>query len=230
MQKFLRIPVTNEQSQLLSVNGIVLVEQASTTTVTVAYQSGQFVTITHAAAGAGVETQRDAIQNAIIAALKQEWTKPDYTLGAVGNISLPFAVSAITATYDAVSFDTGSVISLTADTTLTANQSGAVVLLDAVGENITLPAASAGPWKFKFLATAAVSTTPWQIISAEGDNINGSVIVAGAAVPAVDEDQVNFIASAAVAGDFIEVLSDGTGLFVSGVGNASGSITATDPA
>lgn len=231
MQKFLSIPVTSEQNQLVAVNGITLVEQASTTTVTIAYQSGQFLTITHAALGAGVETMRDAIQNAIIEALRTPWNEPTYVVdGLSGRIDLPVAVSAITATYDAVSFDTGSVISVTANTTLTANQSGATVLLDATGEDITLPAASAGPWKFKFLATAAVAASNWQILSAEGDNINGILTVAGAAVAAVDEDQINFVAAAAAAGDFVEIFSDGTGLFATGVGAASGSITATDPA
>jgi len=46
--------------------------------------------MTHATAGAGVETERDAIQAAVIAALQTVWTKPAY---AVTN--LPFAVSGI---------------------------------------------------------------------------------------------------------------------------------------
>lgn len=90
MEKFLSIPVTNEQSQLVSATDVILVEQASTTTVTIAYKGKATVTITHATAGAGDETQRDAIQNAIVAALATDWTKPSY---AVTN--LPYAVSGI---------------------------------------------------------------------------------------------------------------------------------------
>tara|TARA_R110000822_G_scaffold36734_16_gene103270 strand:- start:7464 stop:7772 length:309 start_codon:yes stop_codon:yes gene_type:complete len=92
MEKFLSIPVTSEQSQLLSAIGVVLVEQASTTTVAVTYQSGLVATITHATAGAGVETARDGIQDAISAALKTEWTKPVYAVPAA---KIPFAVSGI---------------------------------------------------------------------------------------------------------------------------------------
>lgn len=94
MEKFLRIPVTNEQYQLVSATGIALIEQASTTTVTIAYKGGStgtdILTITHATAGSGDETMRDAIQNAVIAALETPWTKPAYTV-----TGLPYAVSGI---------------------------------------------------------------------------------------------------------------------------------------
>lgn len=101
MQKFLEIPVTNEQEQLVPIDGILLIEQASTTTVTIQYQNAGLLTITHATAGAGDETERDAIQDAIGKALQQEWTRPFYKLGEGSNISLPYAVSAIAATFTA---------------------------------------------------------------------------------------------------------------------------------
>lgn len=90
MEKFLSIPVTDEQNQLVSANNVALVEQASTTTVVITYHSGLATTITHATAGSGVETERDAIQDAIVEALKQKWTLP---VKQVDN--LPFTVSGI---------------------------------------------------------------------------------------------------------------------------------------
>ena len=90
MEKFLSIPVTGEQSQLVSCTDIKLIEQASTTTVTIVYGGGKVITMTHATAGAGVETERDAIQAAVIAALQTVWTKPAYVV-----TNLPFAVSGI---------------------------------------------------------------------------------------------------------------------------------------
>jgi len=93
MEKFLSIPVTNEQNQLLSATGIVLIEQETTTTVHVHYKAStatDVVTITHAAAPAGNETMRDAIQDAVIAALQTPWTHVAYTV-----TNLPFAVSGI---------------------------------------------------------------------------------------------------------------------------------------
>ena len=94
MEKFLSIPVTNEQNQLLSATGIVLIVQASTTTVTVHYKSStgtDVVTITHATAPAGSEAMRDAIQDAVVAALGTSWTYVAYEVN-----NLPFAVSGIT--------------------------------------------------------------------------------------------------------------------------------------
>lgn len=93
MEKFLSIPVTSEQNQLVSATGIVLIVQASTTTVAIHYKAStgtDVVTITHATAGAGDETMRDAIQNAVVSALTTSWT---YVKFQVNN--LPYAVSAI---------------------------------------------------------------------------------------------------------------------------------------
>ena len=93
MEKFLSIPVTNEQRQLVSATGIVLIEQETTTTVHVHYKAStgtDVVTITHATAPSGNETMRDAIQNAVIAALQTSWTHVAYEVN-----NLPFAVSGI---------------------------------------------------------------------------------------------------------------------------------------
>lgn len=90
MEKFLSIPVTSEQNQLVSANGIILIEQASTTTVTIQYAGGKVVTITHATAGSGDETERDAIQTAVVNALQTPWTQVAYQVSG-----LPYAVSGI---------------------------------------------------------------------------------------------------------------------------------------
>jgi hypothetical protein len=90
MEKFLSIPVTSEQNQLVQATGIILIEQASTTTVTITYGGGKVVTLTHATAGAGDETERDAIQSAVVAALQTSWTYVAYNVS-----NLPYAVSGI---------------------------------------------------------------------------------------------------------------------------------------
>jgi len=93
MEKFLGITVTNQQVQIVSATGIVLIEQDSTTTVGIHYKSStgtDVVTITHATAGAGDETMRDAIQDAVVAALTTSWTNVLYTVQ-----NLPYAVSNI---------------------------------------------------------------------------------------------------------------------------------------
>jgi hypothetical protein len=93
MEKFLSIPVTNERYQLISATGIVLIEQESTTVVHVHYKAStatDVVVITHAAAPAGDESMRDAIQDAVVAALGTSWTNVAYEV-----TNLPFAVSGI---------------------------------------------------------------------------------------------------------------------------------------
>jgi len=118
---------------------------------------------------------------------------------------------------------------IAADSTLTAADSGkAFILNNATGEVVTLPALESG-LNFRFIVGAAFATDNWVIDSAEGDNINGILLVNGASVAAADEDQINFVATAESIGDYIEILCDGSQWLVNGVGSAAGSITATDP-
>ena len=94
MEKFLSIPVTSEQNQLLSATGIVLIEQETDATIHVHYKAStgtDVVTIAHATAPSGDETMRDAIQNAVVDALTTSWTNVLHTVA-----NLPYAVSGIT--------------------------------------------------------------------------------------------------------------------------------------
>jgi len=118
---------------------------------------------------------------------------------------------------------------VTDDLILTAADSGKTIFLNAAGGGtVTLPAVKAG-LNFKIIVGGTAPTTAWIIDSAEGDNISGVLTVNGALVAAVDEDQINFVASTAVTGDSIELACDGTEWYVKGLGSAAGSITATDP-
>jgi hypothetical protein len=91
MEKFLSIPVTSAGNQLVSANNVILVEAAadSATAVTtlITYAGGKVVTLTHAAQVAF--SMRNAIQDAIAAALQQSWTHVVY------NVTVPQAVSDI---------------------------------------------------------------------------------------------------------------------------------------
>jgi hypothetical protein len=118
---------------------------------------------------------------------------------------------------------------LAAAATLTAADSGTTYILKAAeGKTVTLPALKSGI-NFKFIVGSAFATTDWIIDSAEGDNIEGLLIVNGASVVAAGEDQINFVNSAETVGDHVSLSCDGTNWFVSGAGNAAGSITVTDP-
>mgnify|MGYP003132647332 FL=1 len=88
MQKFLSIPVTGEQSQLVSANDIKIIIQASTTTVTITYGGGKVTTLTHAAVASGSEEMRDAIQNGVVNILSQRWTNVSLDLAVPKAVSL----------------------------------------------------------------------------------------------------------------------------------------------
>ena len=84
MQKFLSIPITatGETRQLLAIDGIIIVEQLSDTTCTIAYNNaaaGQdLATITHTAMAADDVSFRDLIQDSIVSALSTSWQHPSY--------------------------------------------------------------------------------------------------------------------------------------------------------
>lgn len=123
---------------------------------------------------------------------------------------------------------------LTGADTLTSADTGKVFILDAsAGATVTLPALEAG-LNFKFIVGANFATTNWVIDSAEGDNINGIIADMGATVagvPAVGEDQINFVASAESIGDWVELVADydNSQWIVTGMCGANGGITVTDP-
>lgn len=121
---------------------------------------------------------------------------------------------------------------LSAATTLGANQSGTTFILDAAaGATVTLPALAPG-LNFTFVVGASFATTDWTIASAEGDNINGILLVNGASVPAVGEDNVIFELGAESIGDYAHFVCDfgNSQWLVRGVGSLAASMTTTDPA
>ena len=96
MQKYLSIPVKNEDNQLVLVNDVAIVEQASTTAVDIHYTSGKKSTIAHDTMAANNEEIRNKIQDAILAVLKQSWTNPSYQVSLGGITDAGGAVPEIT--------------------------------------------------------------------------------------------------------------------------------------
>jgi hypothetical protein len=135
-------------------------------------------------------------------------------------------------TYLAVTNDTerqlANVEAVTGATTLTAEDSGKVLILKAsAGAQITLPAvATSAGLRFKFIVGQLFATTDWTVKAAT-NVIEGSVLVNGAHVAGVDENTISFVASAESIGDFAELVCDGTNWYVNGSGVAAGSITLT---
>jgi hypothetical protein len=105
---------------------------------------------------------------------------------------------------------------LTAASTLTAAQSGTVFFLNSATEfATTLPAPVAG-LAYTFIVKTAPSGASYTIVTASSANI-----IKGQAYPAsgaagdtgTADDTISFVDAAAVAGDMVTVISDGTSWF-----------------
>jgi len=86
MEKFISIG-----GHIVNVTDVLLVEQALSTTVTLAYKFGKVTTITHDDSTSGT-AMRDLIQVSIEKALQTSWTEVVYTVPAA---DIPFAVTGI---------------------------------------------------------------------------------------------------------------------------------------
>ena len=101
---------------------------------------------------------------------------------------------------------------LSVDTTLTAEDSGKIFTLDAVGEVITLPAVANG-LKYKFICSVVTATTDWTIVAAT-NVIFGSAQVAGAVIAADAENTITLVVAKFLPGDWVSLVSDGTNWYV----------------
>ena len=88
MEKFIYIPVTGLGNQLVSVTNVKLIDEASATATTIHYNDGTVTTVSHAADTAF--SVLIALQNAMVAALQESWTRV-----APITVSLNVAVSGI---------------------------------------------------------------------------------------------------------------------------------------
>ncbi len=84
---------TISNSQLVSGSGVLLVEQASTSTVTITYEgasSADVVTLTHTPVASGSEAVRDLIEESIVKGYSSSWTDVSHDVSV-----LPYRVIGI---------------------------------------------------------------------------------------------------------------------------------------
>ena len=123
----------------------------------------------------------------------------------------------------------GQVETITAGKTLTADDNGKTFILgDAAPGTITLPAVTNTGFYCKVIVGFAITSNAI-VASAEGDNIEGCLMVASTVVDSNAVDQINFVASAENIGDWASFFSDGTYWYVDGRALTTAAITATDP-
>lgn len=121
----------------------------------------------------------------------------------------------------------GRIQAVTSSVTLTAEDNGSVMILsDAASGDITLPAVTNTGFEVKVICGFAI-TSASALISAEGDNIEGALMVASTVVDVDAADQLNFIQTAENIGDWVSVISDGTYWYADGRALTTGGLTAT---
>lgn len=130
----------------------------------------------------------------------------------------------------------GSIIesyeTVAATNTLTVAECGKVMTLSHATEFVTtLPAPTAG-CRFTFIVANAPETASYTIVTSGSSNIiHGQVASAedalGSVATAASSDTITFVDAKAIIGDYVEVVSDGTSWFVSGLCNVQDGITTT---
>lgn len=120
-----------------------------------------------------------------------------------------------------------SVVSVTAGATLTVADHGKTyVFADAAPGTIILPAVTTTGFFCKVFCGFAI-TSDGVVASAEGDNMEGAMMVASTVVDVNAADQVNFVDTAENIGDWASFFSDGTYWYVDGRALTTGALTAT---
>lgn len=115
-------------------------------------------------------------------------------------------------------------------TTLQLLDSGTTYSISASGTTWILPAVTQTGVNFRWVVGGALDTANVVIDSAEGDNIEGTLIVAGAVVDCAAEDQVNFVIDGENVGDYVELMSNGTNWLIGDSGALTAAkLTCTDP-
>ncbi len=154
------------------------------------------------------------------------------TLGVTGATTLASTLSAAaTSTFVGIeSYLENATTTSTAVVTYVVTDSGKTIYVPGTGSVHILPAvASSNGVVLRFVVGEAL-TTDFSVDSAEGDNIEGSLMVAGGIIECDAEDQINFIADGEDLGDFFELRSNGVNWYI-GSSNAftAAKLTCTDP-
>jgi hypothetical protein len=121
------------------------------------------------------------------------------------------------------------IVTLSAASSLGHSDSGKVFVLSAATEFVTtLPTPKKG-WRAKFIVGAAPAGASYRIVTSSSANvIQGQVCsaedAAGSVVTAADADTITFADGLAIVGDYVEMISDGTNFYISGMCNVQDGI------
>jgi hypothetical protein len=173
-----------------------------------------------ATSAAGVETVVDMTELAALGGVT----------ASAAELNILDGVTATTAQVNAATQAASAVRTITAIDSIVAADHNKTVLIDnATGFAITLPAPIAG---FKVTIVSKTSNTSGNhtVVTATSANVikGFAANAAGAAVtPLSDGDTISFVANQSVAGDQVSLTSDGTSWFMTGFAQVAAGITNT---
>lgn len=152
----------------------------------------------------------------------------DGVTSTAAELNILDGVTATAAEINMAADSSANVEVVTGANVITAAESGTTYFLNsATGFASTLPAPAAG-LRFTFIVTTIPTSGNDTIVTNGGDNvIEGAADVLSTRVLASNEDSINIVASTALIGDRVDVISDGTSWFVTGFSGATGGITFT---
>ena len=137
-----------------------------------------------------------------------------------------------TATITTPTTITYTVETVTATNVITATECGKTFILNSATEFVsTLPTPTAG-CPFRFIVGAAPSSASYTVVTSGSANvIHGQIASAedgaGSVSTTASADTITFVDSKAIVGDYVDIISDGTSWFVSGLCNVQDGITTT---
>ncbi len=115
-----------------------------------------------------------------------------------------------------------------ASTTLTNADSGKTFILTTTTEFVLPSTSTSAGVHYKFVIGSAITANATIRTSDLGNNIEGTLIVAGAVVDCASEDMITFVADGENVGDYVELWSNGTYWFIGDSGVlTSGKMTCT---
>lgn len=126
-----------------------------------------------------------------------------------------------------------AVTTKTAASTLTAADSGKTIFLNSATEFVTTLPLPAPGLRFTFIVKAAPVGTPYTVVTNGSANIIKGMQFNAAGVAGdtgTSDDTITFVASSSVAGDRVDLVSDGTNWFAYAFCTLAASITFTTAA
>lgn len=137
----------------------------------------------------------------------------DGTLNVDGAVTITGAATAASLTTTGAISGLQSVSKITtavASTTLATTDSGKNYILTTTTEFVLPATSTASGVYYRFTIGGAITSNVTIRTSDLGDNIEGTLIVAGAVVDCAAEDTITFVADGENIGDYVELYSDGT--------------------